>query len=131
MVAVVAPDGRCLFANAVMESVTGVSRRSLQRGNLLDWMADPAPLRETLRRVADGEVSTSRFDGQMRRLPGLGGGLADLPVHVIVGHLEADGRLLGARGVGDGGRRQSPHGLTVRQRSPCTSRTATSTSIST
>jgi two-component system nitrogen regulation sensor histidine kinase GlnL len=94
MVAVVAPDGRCLFANAVMESVTGVSRRSLQRGNLLDWMADPAPLRETLRRVADGEVSTSRFDGQMRRLPGLGGGLADLPVHVIVGQMEAHGRVL-------------------------------------
>ena len=44
MIALVAPDGRCLQANAALENVVGVSRRALQRGSLLEWLADAAQL---------------------------------------------------------------------------------------
>ena len=37
MVAVVSPEGRCVFANASFENVLGLSRRSVQRGPL--WWA--------------------------------------------------------------------------------------------
>lgn len=94
MVVVVDPDGHCLFANAAIENMTGVSRRSLQRGSLLDWMTEPAALRETLRMVAANEVSASRFDAQMRRLPGLAAGSGDLPVHVIVSQMDRGDRVL-------------------------------------
>jgi two-component system, NtrC family, nitrogen regulation sensor histidine kinase GlnL len=86
MVALARPDGQCLLANATLENTMGMSRRALQRGNLLEWMAEPAPLRETLRAVAANEVATGRFDGQLRRTPL---GHADmLPVHVIVNQLD-------------------------------------------
>ncbi len=94
MVVLVAPDGQCLFANAAMENMTGASRRSLQRGNVLDWLVDPLALRETLRMVAANEVSTSRFDAQMKRVPGLGAGHGDLPVHVIVTQTDDSDRVL-------------------------------------
>ena len=34
---------------------------------LLDWLADPAPMRETLRRWRATQVATGRFDAQLRR----------------------------------------------------------------
>ena len=51
MVALVRADGGCLLANATLENTAGLSRRALQRGNVLDWLADPAQLRETLQAV--------------------------------------------------------------------------------
>jgi two-component system nitrogen regulation sensor histidine kinase GlnL len=64
----------------------GMSRRALQRGNLLDWLSEPGRLRETLLAVASNEVSTGRFDAHLRRHPL---GHADLlPVHVIVNQLD-------------------------------------------
>ena len=91
MVAVVAPDGRCLLANSALENVLGVSRRALQRGSLLDWMADPAQLRETLWLVARNQVATSRFDAHLTRMPS---GSPELPVHVIVSQTEWPDRVL-------------------------------------
>jgi two-component system nitrogen regulation sensor histidine kinase GlnL len=86
MVALVRPDGQCLLANATLENTMGMSRRALQRGNLLEWLAEPARLRETLRAVAENEMATGRFDAQVRRSPL---GHADLlPVHVIVNQLD-------------------------------------------
>ncbi|MBL8334110.1 MAG: PAS domain-containing sensor histidine kinase, partial [Rubrivivax sp.] len=69
MVAVASADGHCLHANATLESVMGVSRRTLMRGQVTDWLADPKPLREALRLVSDNEVATGRFEGVLKRLP--------------------------------------------------------------
>ena len=91
MVALVAPDGRCLQANSALENILGVSRRALMRGSVLDWLAEPEQLRETLDLVARNHVATSRFDAQLRRQPA---GSADLPVHVIVNQTEWPGRVL-------------------------------------
>ncbi|KPF59989.1 histidine kinase [beta proteobacterium AAP51] len=91
MVALVAPDGHCLQANSALENILGVSRRALMRGSVLDWLAEPEQLRETLDLVARNHVATSRFDAQLRRQPA---GSADLPVHVIVNQTEWPGRVL-------------------------------------
>jgi two-component system nitrogen regulation sensor histidine kinase GlnL len=86
MVALARPDGQCLLANATLENTMGMSRRALQRGNLLEWLSEPARLRETLRAVAQNEMATGRFDAHLRRSPL---GHADLlPVHVIVNQLD-------------------------------------------
>ena len=92
MVAVVRADGQCLGVNTSFEDTMGMSRRTLQRGNLLDWMSDPTPLRDTLRAVAANEVATGRFDGMLRRVA-----LAHtepLPVHVIVNQTEHADRVI-------------------------------------
>ncbi len=91
MVALVTAEGRCLQANSALENTLGVSRRALRRGSVLDWVAEPAQLAETLRLVACNEVATSRFDAHMKRLPV---GIADLPVHVIVSQTETSQRVL-------------------------------------
>ena len=91
MVALVAPDGHCLQANSALENVVGVSRRALQRSNILDWLIAPTQLRDTLQLVASNQVATSRFDAHMKRLPP---GSAELPVHVIVNQTESPERVL-------------------------------------
>ena len=96
MVAISRPDGRCLLANSTLENVIGMSRRSLQRGSVLDWLIDPMQLQETLLMVARNEVACGRFDAAMKRPPvagaGVGGG--ELPVHVIVSQLDRDDQVL-------------------------------------
>jgi two-component system nitrogen regulation sensor histidine kinase GlnL len=82
MVVLARPDGRCLRANATLENTMGLSRRTLTRGNVLDWLMDPAPLHDALRAVAANEVSSGRFDAQLKRAPF--GQAEALPVHVIV-----------------------------------------------
>ena len=85
MVAVADPAGQCLFANTTLEDVAGVSRRTLLRRSVLDWLVDPAQLAENLQRVAGNEVASARFDGLMKRVQHVHG---DLPVHVIVSQLD-------------------------------------------
>jgi len=98
MVAVTTPDGRCLHANSALENTYGQSRRALQRGSVFDWWVDAAPLRETLKQVADNHVATSRFDALMHRGPpgvaAAGTSPAELPVHVIVTQMDRPGLLL-------------------------------------
>jgi two-component system, NtrC family, nitrogen regulation sensor histidine kinase GlnL len=91
MVALVAPDGRCLQANSALENVVGLSRRALRRGSMLDWLAEPGQLRDTLGLVARNEVATSRFDAHMKRVAT---GAGELPVHVIVTQTEWPDRVL-------------------------------------
>jgi len=52
LVAVVRPDGRCVFANATFEQVLGLSRRAVQRSNLFEWFGDADRLRDTVAAVA-------------------------------------------------------------------------------
>jgi two-component system nitrogen regulation sensor histidine kinase GlnL len=94
MVALAAPDGSCLQANSALENTVGVSRRALARGNVFDWFTDPAQLRDTLLLVARNQVASSRFDAQMKRLPGHGAASTELPVHVIVSQTETPQRVL-------------------------------------
>jgi two-component system nitrogen regulation sensor histidine kinase GlnL len=91
MVALVAPDGRCLQANSALENVAGMSRRALRRGSILDWLTEPAQLRDTLQLVARNEVATSRFDAHLKRTAAANG---ELPVHVIVSQTEWPDRVL-------------------------------------
>ncbi len=92
MVAVVSPEGRCVFANASFENVLGLSRRSVQRGPLFDWFVDAGTLRETVAAVARNEFSTSRMETLLRR-PGPTGGDA-LPVHAIVTQMDGTPHVL-------------------------------------
>jgi two-component system nitrogen regulation sensor histidine kinase GlnL len=94
MVAVARPDGRCLRANSTLENVIGLSRRALQRGSVLDWLVEPAQLRETLQMVACNEVACGRFDAAMKRPPTLGVGGSELQVHVIVSQMDGSDRVL-------------------------------------
>ncbi len=94
MVAVVRPDGRCLRANASFEDVTGQPRRALHKSLVQDWLVDPRPLADTLRAVADNEVTTGRFDAMLQRSPALGAGHGELPVHVIVSPTDWPGQLV-------------------------------------
>ncbi|MDE2398788.1 MAG: PAS domain-containing sensor histidine kinase [Burkholderiales bacterium] len=91
MVAVVGTEGRCLLANSTLENVMGMSRRSLQRGSVPDWLVESAQLRETLGAVARNEVACGRFDATMKRHGAPG---AELPVHVIVSQTDQPERVL-------------------------------------
>ena len=84
MVVMIDLQGRCLQVNSALENTLGSSRRALNRGVVFDWLGDPAMLRETLRRVAGNQVTTSRFDAQLRRTA-VG---TELPVHIIVSQTE-------------------------------------------
>jgi two-component system nitrogen regulation sensor histidine kinase GlnL len=81
MVALVRTDGVCQFVNSAFETVLGLSRRSMLRGSLFDWFAEPDVIRDTVNAVARNDFSISRFEGQLRRP---GGAVEPLPVHVIV-----------------------------------------------
>jgi two-component system nitrogen regulation sensor histidine kinase GlnL len=67
MVAVLRPDGGCVFANAAFEAVLGLPRRALQDGSAFEWFVQPAVFRSTLEAVARNDYSTGRFEAQLRR----------------------------------------------------------------
>src|SRR5436190_11297514 len=88
MVAIVHPDGHCLFANAAFEHVLGLSRRSVLRGSLFDWFVDPQALRDTVAAVVRNDYATSRLEAQLKRPASSVHGDVVLPVHVIVNQME-------------------------------------------
>ncbi len=92
MVAIINPEGRCLFANASFENVLGQSRRSVLRGSLFDWFVDDEMMRDTVAAVARNEFSTSRLEAMLHR-PGSTPGDA-VQVHVIVNQMEGLSELL-------------------------------------
>ncbi|MBN8511311.1 MAG: PAS domain-containing sensor histidine kinase [Burkholderiales bacterium] len=92
MVAVADADGHCRFANAALENTIAVSRRALVRGNVLDWFVDAGPMRETLHALARDEVTTGRFEAQLKRAPLAPGDV--LLVRVTATQLDAEGRVL-------------------------------------
>jgi two-component system nitrogen regulation sensor histidine kinase GlnL len=91
MVAVVLPDGECVFANAQLESVVGVSRRLLTQRALGEWLREPAALREAIDAVARNEFSTRRFEGVLRRAAVGSAEPLPLPVHIIVSQTDRVG----------------------------------------
>jgi two-component system nitrogen regulation sensor histidine kinase GlnL len=92
LVAVVEPDGRCVFANSVLEAAVGVARRKLTQGSIYDWFRETAALAEAIAAVSRNEFSARRFDGSLRHAaltaPSTG---AALPVHVIVSQHDLHG----------------------------------------
>ncbi len=93
MVAVVEPDGHCLFANAAFEEVLGLSRRSVMRDSIFDWFVDPTLLRDIVTAVAHNEYATSRVQAELKRH--LNVMAADpLPVQVIVTRMDRDEQVL-------------------------------------
>lgn len=86
MVAVVSPDGECLFANSSFESVLGLSRRNVQRGSLFDWIDDAKTLQDTVAAISGNEFSSSRLEATVKRGGATHG--EGLPVHVIVNRMD-------------------------------------------
>ena len=91
MVAVIRPDGHCLFANATFEQVLGLSRRAVLRSVLFDWFADADKLRDTVAAVTSNEFSTSRLEASLKRGAPHG---ETLPVHVIVNQMDRPNQVL-------------------------------------
>ena len=89
LVAVVEPDGKCVFANSVLEAVVGVGRRKLTRGSIYDWFRETAALSEAIAAVSRNEFSARRFDGSLKRSSV--SSTATLPVHVIVSQHDLHG----------------------------------------
>ena len=87
LVAIVNPQGQCIFANASFESVLGLSRRSVLRGSVFDWFVHAQAVRETLQAVSRNDYSTSRLEALLRRPGAIHG--EPLPVHVIVNQMDA------------------------------------------
>ena len=86
MVAIVTPEGECVFANSSFETVLGLSRRNLSRGEIFDWFADAQVFRDTVQAVSQNSFSTSRLEAQLRRPAA--GHAEFLPVHVTVNQIE-------------------------------------------
>jgi two-component system nitrogen regulation sensor histidine kinase GlnL len=86
MVVVVAPSGELLFVNAMFEDVAGLSRRTLMRGSLFDWFANPQQLRDTVAAVSRNEIATGRFDAVIKRAPIAAN--ESVQVHVIVTQID-------------------------------------------
>lgn len=84
LVAVVSPQGRCVFVNAAFESQLAMSRRSLIGTNLLDGFVEAGMLHDTVAAVARNEFSTSRLEARLRRT----GTHEPMPVHVIVTQID-------------------------------------------
>jgi two-component system nitrogen regulation sensor histidine kinase GlnL len=89
LVAVVEPDGQCVFANSVLETVVGVGRRRLTQGSIYDWFRETAALAEAIAAVSRNEFSARRFDGSLRRAAVSSS--PTLPVHVIVSQHDLHG----------------------------------------
>jgi two-component system nitrogen regulation sensor histidine kinase GlnL len=90
MVAIVEPCGRCLFANAMLEAVLGVARRTLTRGSVYDWFSEGAALAEAIAAVSRNEFSARRFDGWVRPAP-VASSSAPVAVHTIVSQHDLPG----------------------------------------
>src|SRR6218665_3348859 len=58
MVAVIEPNGQCLFANVAFEEELGLSRRSVLRETIFDWFEEPALLQDVVRAVSANEYAT-------------------------------------------------------------------------
>jgi two-component system, NtrC family, nitrogen regulation sensor histidine kinase GlnL len=87
MVAVVTPEGECIFANTSFENALGLSRRSMSRSSAFDWFADAQVLQGTVAAVSNNAFATSRLDAQLKR-PGATHG-ETLPVRVIVNQIDS------------------------------------------
>ena len=92
MVAVINPDGQCVFVNAAFEEFLGLSRRSVLRGSVFDWIVDAQVFRDTVAAVSRNDFSTSRLEAQLRRQSATHA--ETFPVQVIVNRIEASEKVI-------------------------------------
>jgi len=86
MVAIVDRQGHCVFVNASFEEFLGLSRRSVLRGSMFDWIVEPQVFRETIAAVSRNDFSTSRLEAHLRRQGSKP--TEAFPVHVTVNRIE-------------------------------------------
>jgi two-component system, NtrC family, nitrogen regulation sensor histidine kinase GlnL len=79
-IAVLKSDGKVVFVNSELEDVIGQSRRSLEGESLMNFFADPQPLRHALSGAKANEFAALRYDAELLRI----NPEEALPVHVIV-----------------------------------------------
>ena len=79
LVAVAAPDGTVVFANAALEDALGISRRSITGTCLPDLFTEPASLQNALNGIQANEFAALRYDAWLKRQAH-----EPLPVHVVV-----------------------------------------------
>ena len=91
LVAVVSPEGHCIFANASFENVLGLSRKTVLRGSIFDWFVDPQSVRDTVEAVARNDFSTSRLEALLRHPASTSDAL---PVHLIVNQMDGQANVL-------------------------------------
>lgn len=92
MVAVVEPDGQCMFVNAAFEEILGLSRRAVLRESIYDWFTEPSLLREVVAAVSRNDYATSRLEAELKRHPHLFP--EPLHIQVIVTRLEHRGLVV-------------------------------------
>ena len=89
LVAVVRTDGVVLFANAALEDVMGVSRRTIEGSPLASYFTETSSFVNALQGAQTNAFATMRYDALIRRP------LQDLmPVHVIVAPTDVMGEVL-------------------------------------
>ena len=89
LVAVVRTDGVVVFANAALEDVMGVSRRTIEGSALASYFSETQSFESALQGAQTHAFATMRYDAHLRRP------LQDpMPVHVIVAPTEVAGEVL-------------------------------------
>jgi len=89
LVAVVRTDGVVQFANAALEDVMGVSRRTIEGSPLASYFTQTQAFNNALQGAQTNAFATLRYDAHLRRP------LQDaLPVHVIVAPTDVIGEVL-------------------------------------
>jgi two-component system nitrogen regulation sensor histidine kinase GlnL len=89
LVAVVRIDGVVLFANAALEDVMGVSRRTIEGSALASYFTETASFENALQGAQTNAFATMRYDAHLRRPL-----QEPLPVHVIVAPTDVLGEIL-------------------------------------
>jgi two-component system nitrogen regulation sensor histidine kinase GlnL len=89
LVAVVRTDGVVVFANAALEDVMGVSRRTIEGSPLANYFTETSSFDNALQGAQTNAFATMRYDALIRRP------LQDpMPVHVIVAPTDVSGEVL-------------------------------------
>ena len=89
LVAVLQSDGAVQFANAALENVLGLSRRTLEGVGFAQFFTDPALLHTALQGARSREFAALRFVGSLKRLH-----QDPVLVHVSVTAAELSGQML-------------------------------------
>ncbi|MHB1197989.1 MAG: nitrogen regulation protein NR(II) [Polaromonas sp.] len=89
LVAVVSGDGTVIFANAALEDVLGISRRTIEGSQLPECFTEPVNLQNALAGAFGNEFAALRYDAWLRRL-----NHEPLPVHVVVAQTDTPGEVI-------------------------------------
>ena len=89
LVAVLQSDGAVQFANAALENVLGLSRRTLEGADFAQFFTDPALLHTALQGARSRDFAALRFEGSLKRLH-----QDPVLVHVSVTAAELSGQML-------------------------------------